>query len=35
MSHPTPSDTVFWIIIAAMVVMLAGLMAFFRRRGWL
>ena len=25
----------FWIIIAAMVVMLAGMLAYFRRRGWL
>jgi magnesium transporter len=31
----TSSHTVFWIIIAAMVVMLAGMLAFFRRRGWL
>lgn len=29
------SATPFWIIIAAMVVMLAGMLAFFRRRGWL
>ena len=26
---------VFWIIIAAMVVMLGGMIAYFRRRGWL
>jgi magnesium transporter len=31
----TSSHTVFWIILAAMVVMLAGMLAFFRRRGWL
>jgi magnesium transporter len=28
------SHTVFWIILAAMVVLLAGMLAFFRRRGW-
>jgi magnesium transporter len=28
------SHTVFWIIIAVMVVGLAGMIAFFRRRGW-
>jgi magnesium transporter len=27
--------TAFWIIIVAMVVMLGGMLAFFRRRGWL
>jgi magnesium transporter len=27
--------TGFWIIIAVMVVLLAGMLAFFRRRGWL
>jgi magnesium transporter len=27
--------TAFWLIIASMVVMLAGMLAFFRRRGWL
>jgi magnesium transporter len=31
----TASHTVFWIILAAMVVMLAGMLAFFRKRGWL
>jgi magnesium transporter len=25
----------FWIIVAAMVTMLVGLLIFFRRRGWL
>jgi magnesium transporter len=25
----------FWIIVVAMVVLLAGLVLFFRRRGWL
>jgi magnesium transporter len=25
----------FWIIVAAMVLMLGGLLAVFRRRGWL
>jgi magnesium transporter len=29
------TTTGFWIIIATMVVLLAGLVAFFRRRGWL
>jgi magnesium transporter len=29
------SHTVFWIVIAAMVVMLAGMLAYFRKRGWL
>src|SRR4051794_17306985 len=28
-------DAPFWIIIAAMVVILGGMLAFFRRRGWL
>ena len=28
------SHTVFWIILAVMVVGLAGMIAFFRRRGW-
>src|SRR5919106_2913856 len=33
---PTTSSTaVFWIVIGAMVVFLAGMLAFFRRRGWL
>jgi magnesium transporter len=27
--------TAFWVIIASMVVVLAGMLAFFRRRGWL
>jgi magnesium transporter len=31
----TASHHVFWIIIAAMVVLLAGMITFFRRRGWL
>jgi magnesium transporter len=31
----TSSNTVFWIVIAAMIVFLAGMLAFFRRRGWL
>ncbi len=29
------SNTVFWIIIATMVVVLGGMLAVFRRRGWL
>jgi len=29
------STTNFWIIVAVMVVVLAGMLAFFRRRGWL
>jgi magnesium transporter len=29
------SITAFWLIIAAMVVLLAGMLAYFRRRGWL
>jgi magnesium transporter len=28
-------ETAFWIVIAAMVVILVGMLAFFRRRGWL
>jgi magnesium transporter len=32
---PTSSTTTFWIIIGAMAVLLAGMLAFFRRRGWL
>jgi magnesium transporter len=28
------AHTVFWIIIAAMIVLIAGMLAFFRRRGW-
>jgi magnesium transporter len=33
---PTTSSTaVFWIVIAAMVGFLAGMLVFFRRRGWL
>ncbi len=29
------SDTVFWIIIAVMVIgLLGGMVTFFRRRGW-
>jgi magnesium transporter len=31
----TASNTVFWIIIAAMVAFLVGMLALFRRRGWL
>ena len=27
--------TAFWIIVVAMVVLLASMLAFFRRRGWL
>ena len=27
--------TAFWVIVAAMVVLLVGMLAFFRRRGWL
>src|SRR5436190_8175219 len=29
------SITAFWLIIAAMVVLLGGMLAYFRRRGWL
>jgi magnesium transporter len=33
---PTSSSlTVFWIVIAAMVVMLAAMLTYFRKRGWL
>jgi magnesium transporter len=28
-------ETPFWIIIAAMVGILAGMLGYFRRRGWL
>jgi len=28
-------DAAFWVIIAAMTAMLAGMLGFFRRRGWL
>jgi magnesium transporter len=28
-------DTAFWIITGVMVCMLVGMVAFFRRRGWL
>ena len=28
------SHSVFWIIIAAIAVMLGGMLAYFRRRGW-
>ncbi len=31
----TSSTTVFWIIIAVIVLMLVGMVALFRRRGWL
>jgi magnesium transporter len=31
----TSSNTVFWVIIATMVVVLGGMLAVFRRRGWL
>jgi magnesium transporter len=31
----TSSNTIFWIVIAAMIVFFAGMLAFFRRRGWL
>jgi len=31
----TSSTTVFWTIIAVMLVVLVGMIAFFRRRGWL
>jgi magnesium transporter len=34
--EPPTSDTAdFWIIIGSMVVLLAGMLVFFRRRGWL
>ncbi len=29
------STTAFWIIIASMVVLLGGMLGYFRRRGWL
>jgi magnesium transporter len=29
------SHTAFWIVVGAMVVLLAGMLGFFRRRGWL
>ena len=29
------SITAFWIVVAAMVGLLGGMLAFFRRRGWL
>jgi MYXO-CTERM domain-containing protein len=28
-------ETAFWIIVAAMAAVLAGMLAFFRRRRWL
>jgi len=28
------SHTVFWIIVATMIVLLAGMLTYFRRRGW-
>jgi len=28
-------DTAFWIIVGSMVAMLVGMLAYFRRRGWL
>jgi magnesium transporter len=28
-------QTAFWIIVAAMVALLVGMLAYFRRRGWL
>jgi magnesium transporter len=32
---PTSSTAVFWIIIGAMVAFVAGMLVYFRRRGWL
>ena len=32
---PTSSTTVFWVIIAAMVAFVAGMLAFFRHKRWL
>jgi magnesium transporter len=32
---PSSPTTTFWIIIGAMAVLLAGMLAFFRKRGWL
>jgi magnesium transporter len=32
---PSADTTVFWIIVGSMVALLAGLLVFFRRRGWL
>jgi magnesium transporter len=29
------SIAAFWVVIGTMVVVLAGMLAFFRRRGWL
>ncbi len=31
----TSSNTVFWIVIAVMVVAIGGMLTFFRKRGWL
>ncbi len=31
----TSSTTIFWIVIGAMASLLVGMLAFFRRRGWL
>ena len=28
-------ETAFWVIVAAMVAILAGMLAYFRRRRWL
>jgi len=30
----TSATTVFWIVIASMILLLAGMLAYFRRRGW-
>jgi magnesium transporter len=32
---PSADTTLFWIIVGSMVALLAGLLVFFRRRGWL
>jgi Mg2+ and Co2+ transporter CorA len=28
-------ETAFWVIVAAMIVILGTMLAYFRRRGWL
>ena len=30
----TSSDTMFWVLIAAMVGLMGGMLYWFRRRGW-
>jgi magnesium transporter len=31
---PTAAHTTFWILIAAMIGLIGGMLAWFRRRGW-